>query len=118
MKPAIVASPNVFALAYSGGQVLLEPALLPTLTSESESFSLFELVTAAWDAYLNDPTPEGWTAFSEVLVAADAENMAGEALVEFGRKWAQARPAGVIPTPEVIAMFNPHLEAAGLIVKS
>lgn len=106
---------NPFAAAYRGGQVLDEPTLLPTLVDPATPDNLRHAVQAAWAAFLSDPTDEHWVAFSLVLVAADGMGLLStDDMIAIGQQWAREMPtSGVMPPPEVIEMFAPHLEAAG-----
>jgi hypothetical protein len=109
---------NTAATVALGEDLLADPTLLATIADNTNPAAVYEAVDAAWNAYLADETTERWHAFSNVLVAADNAGMTGENIVDFGRKWANKMPPNEdgLPSEAVVAMFAPHLKAAGLIL--
>ena len=76
----------------------------------------YAVAASVWAATAARNTVERWTNCGRVL-AATADAGSADVAFSFGRRWAQERPTGAMPTPEVVASLGPILTELGLLTR-
>ncbi|WP_432522130.1 ATP-binding protein [Kineococcus sp. SYSU DK006] len=74
----------------------------------------YAVAASVWAATAQDTTVERWLACGRVL-ARIADAGSADIAFSYGRRWAQGRPTGAMPTPEVITSLGPILTELGLL---
>ncbi|NAZ78182.1 AAA domain-containing protein [Kineococcus sp. T13] len=74
----------------------------------------YAVAASVWAATAQHTTVERWLACGRVL-ARIADAGSADIAFSYGRRWAQGRPTGAMPTPEVITSLGPILTELGLL---
>lgn len=91
----LLADPSAFVVPARGDQV-------------------YAVAAAVWAATLAETTPARWVACGRVL-ARIADAGSADVAYSFGTRWANERPAGAMPTADVVASLGPILTELGLL---
>ncbi|PPK93385.1 MoxR-like ATPase [Kineococcus xinjiangensis] len=76
----------------------------------------YAVAASVWAATAADNTVERWLNCGRVL-ARIADARSADIAFSYGRRWAQDRPAGAMPTPQIIASLGPILQELGLLTR-
>ncbi|NIZ91410.1 AAA family ATPase [Kineococcus rubinsiae] len=76
----------------------------------------YAVAASVWSATAANNTVERWTACGRVL-AKIADARSADIAFSYGRRWAQDRPTGAMPTPDVVASLGPILAELGLLTR-
>jgi len=76
----------------------------------------YAVAASVWSATAARNTVERWTACGRIL-AKIADARSADIAFSYGRRWAQDRPSGAMPTPEVVASLGPILTELGLLTR-
>ena len=76
----------------------------------------YAVAASVWAVTAGNTTAERWAACGRVL-ARIAEARSADIAFTYGRRWAQGRPPGAMPEPEVVASLGPILQELGLLTR-
>ena len=86
------------------------------VVDRSRTDKTYAVAASVWAATASRNTVERWTNCGRVL-ARIADARSADIAFSYGRRWAQDRPTGAMPTPEVIASLGPILQELGLLTR-